>query len=279
MTALLAFQVRGVLLDIEGTTSSIHFVYEVMFPFVRRELETFLARHWRNPQVATALEQMAVDAGYSSLDAWLQSDVPGTNREGEKATPPLDPSEVAEPEAGTALPLTAEQRRVVQETIRLMDQDVKATGLKQLQGAIWEGGFRSGELQAHLYDDVPDALRRWVEQGLDVRIYSSGSIAAQQLFFGHTVAGNLLPLLSGHYDTTTGPKREASSYRRIAEAMQFAPADILFLSDIVAELDAAREAGLQTALCRRPGNGDPGPHPHPELRSFSELDCRLPGNS
>jgi enolase-phosphatase E1 len=228
MAEPLTCEVRGILLDIEGTTSSIRFVYEVMFPFVRRELETFLARHWRDPQVATALEQMAVDAGFSSLDGWLQADSEGDKRNGHETTPPLTPETAASSESGAALSLTTSQRKVVRETIRLMDHDVKATGLKLLQGVIWEGGFRSGELKAHLYDDVPETLRRWREQGFDVRIYSSGSIAAQRLFFGHTTAGDLLPLLNGHYDTTTGPKREESSYRRIAEAMQFPPRTFCF---------------------------------------------------
>jgi enolase-phosphatase E1 len=255
MTQRLEFSVRGILLDIEGTTSSVHFVYEVMFPFVRRELETFLLRNWGRAELLEVLDQMARDAGKSSWDAW------------HREIPPVGESDG----------LAARQRAlVVAETLSLMDRDVKATGLKQLQGLIWEAGFQSGELQADLYDDVPEALRGWNEQSLDVRVYSSGSVAAQRLFFGHTIVGNLLPLFRGHYDTTTGSKREAVSYERIAQAMRLDPGEILFLSDVVAELDAARTAGMQTALCRRPGNAEPGPHDHPELRSFSELDCSRP---
>jgi enolase-phosphatase E1 len=153
-----------------------------------------------------------------------------------------------------------------------MDGDVKATGLKHLQGLIWESGFNSGELQAHVYDDVPPALRAWKQQGLDIRIYSSGSIQAQKLFFGHTVAGNLLPLVSGHYDTTTGPKKEAASYQQIARDMGMPPQEILFISDVVAELDAARTAGMQTALALRPGNAAiSAGHDHSQIRSFAEV--------
>lgn len=153
-----------------------------------------------------------------------------------------------------------------------MDADVKATGLKQLQGMIWENGFHSRELLAHVYEDVPPALVRWNAAGKDVRIYSSGSIQAQKLFFGHTSVGNLLPHFRGHYDTTIGSKREALSYSRISEAIGIAPNEILFVSDIVAELDAARTAGFQTRLAMRPGNAvQPAGHGHIEIRSFAEI--------
>lgn len=221
---MIRFAGRGILLDIEGTTSSISFVYDVMFPFVRRELDHFLNQNWASDTVRDACDQIARDAGYASLAAWCDE-------------------------------TDAEQQSVIaQEVTRLMDGDVKATGLKRLQGVIWKQGFESGELKAHLYDDVPDALRQWNEANLDVRIYSSGSVQAQQLFFAHTVFGDLRSLLRGHYDTTTGPKREASSYRAIGNEFGLKPSQLLFLSDVVAELNAARNAGMQTALCCRPGN-------------------------
>jgi enolase-phosphatase E1 len=218
--------VRGVLLDIEGTTSSVAFVYETLFPFARRELADFLRRRWGEPDTASACDRIARDAGASSLSAWVGPDA------------------------------TAEsaQERVRAEAIRLMDGDVKATGLKELQGLIWQEGYAAGRLQSHVYPDVPPALRRWSAAGLDLRIFSSGSVAAQKVFFAHTEAGDLLPLFRGHYDTTTGPKREAESYRRIAGEMQIPPLAILFLSDVRQELDAAAEAGMQTGLVVRPGN-------------------------
>jgi enolase-phosphatase E1 len=239
------FAATGVLLDIEGTTSSISFVYDVMFPYARRELDAWLARSWHTPACRAACEQIARDAGYQSLAAWAGV---GTNELGQ-------------------------QTLVRGEVLRLMDGDSKATGLKELQGLIWQRGFQSGELQAHLYDDVPPALLRWNANGIDVRIYSSGSASAQRLFFGHTQFGNLLKQFQGHYDTTTGPKREAASYARIAGDFNLPPSEIVFISDVAAELDAARTAGLQTCLCLRPGNKEVSPgHGHAEASSFTQVE-------
>src|SRR5262249_58904213 len=125
---------------------------------------------------------------------------------------------------------------------RLMDADAKATGLKELQGLIWREGYDAGRLVSHVYPDVPPALAEWARRGLDVRIYSSGSVTAQKVYFAHTEAGDLLPLLHGHYDTTTGPKRAAERYRRIAADMQPSPGNVLFLSPLVPHLDAAPHA-------------------------------------
>jgi enolase-phosphatase E1 len=240
---MLHFSGRGILLDIEGTTSSISFVYDVMFPFVRRELEAYLRANWGSPELAEACELISQDAGHRAFAAWLG------NHDSE-----------------------TQLAAVRDEALRWMDTDAKTTGLKRLQGMIWESGFASGELQAHVYDDVPPALRSWKAAGLDVRIYSSGSVQAQKLFFGHTIYGNLLHLLQGHYDTTIGPKREPASYLAIAEDMHLPPQEILFLSDVTAELDAARRAGLQTALVRRPGNPAPPPnHGHAEIVDFGAI--------
>ena len=241
---MIEFTGHGILLDIEGTTSSVSFVYDVMFPFVRRELKDYLAKQWGDPALTQAVETIAADAGHPSFDAWMK-------------------------ETGGEIDA---QVLVRQEVSRLMDNDVKATGLKTLQGLVWKSGFASGELQAHVYDDVPAALAAWQTAGLDIRIYSSGSIAAQKLFFGHTVAGNLLDHFRGHYDTTTGGKKEAASYQAIAAAYQVEPSALLFLSDVVAELDAAREAGFQTGLALRPGNTPATPgHGHAEIRQFDQV--------
>jgi enolase-phosphatase E1 len=232
----------GILLDIEGTTSSVSFVYDRMFPFVRRELRGFLAAHADREDVGQACEQIARDAGHASFDEWVA-------RQG-----------------------TPAQELVAAEVLRLMDGDVKATGLKQLQGLIWHDGFLSGELQAHVYDDVLPCLQRWHAAGHDIRIYSSGSVQAQRLFFGHTIVGDLLPYFRGHYDTTRGSKREAASYAVIAADFALPPSDILFLSDLPAELDAARDAGLPTCLVCRPGNASiPDAVPHRRITSFTEL--------
>lgn len=234
--------VRGVLLDIEGTTSAISFVYDIMFPFARRELAGYLEANWGSNQLSPVVDQIAQDAGHENLLAWQQS----TAADGKQL--------------------------VGEEIIRLMDADIKATGLKQLQGLIWQAGFESGEMQAHVFDDVPPAINAWRAADIDLRIYSSGSIHAQQLFFGHTIAGNLLPHFSGHYDTTTGPKREAASYQAIAKDWGIAASEILFLSDVVAELNAAREAQMQTALVIRPGNAEvEDRETHQAIESFAEL--------
>jgi enolase-phosphatase E1 len=251
------FSGRGILLDIEGTTSSVSFVYDVMFPYVRKHLTFDVFANWLQPDFIEAFETIAKDAGHGSLDAWLKTK--SLTRDN-----PLRAAEV-----------------VCQEVTRLMDGDVKATGLKQLQGLIWKSGFESGELQAHVYPDVAPALTAWKAAGQDVRIYSSGSVQAQLLFFGHTIVGNLLHHFTGHYDTTIGGKKESDSYRKIAKAYALAPGEILFLSDIVAELDAARAAGLQTALVVREGNATgqtSSGEPHLQVENFAQVELS-PRNS
>ena len=236
------FTGKAILLDIEGTTSSVSFVYDVMFPYVRNELERFLDEHWEHVDLQLACEQIAQDAGHAGLEAWCG-------------------------------PNSMDQRENIRyEVIRLMDGDVKATGLKQLQGLIWRDAFESGGMQAHVYPEVPTCLRAWRDAGLDLRVYSSGSIQAQRLFFAHTEVGDLLPLFTGHYDTTVGAKKEAVSYERITHDWGMPPDDILFISDVLAELAAAKSAGLHTALSIRPGNADiTAEHSHPTLYSFDEL--------
>jgi enolase-phosphatase E1 len=154
---------------------------------------------------------------------------------------------------------------------RLMDADAKVTGLKQLQGLIWEQGFRSGDLRSTLFDDVVPALDHWRELGYSFRIYSSGSIHAQRLFFAHTTAGDLTSRFSGYYDTTTGSKKEATSYTAIATNCGLPASEILFISDLVDELDAAQAAGMNTALAMRPGNKPQLESGHPSITSFSEI--------
>jgi enolase-phosphatase E1 len=231
------------LLDVEGTTSAVSFVYDVLFPYARGQAETFLREHWTHAPLKRALELMAQDAGQPSLGAWVDLNSPATA-----------------------------QATILAEVHRLMDADVKATGLKELQGLIWTIGYKSGQLKSHVFDDLPPALMRWTANDLDVRIYSSGSITAQKLFFAHTEHGNLLPFLSGHYDTTTGPKREAGSYHKIAADFNLPPEQILFLSDVVEELDAAHSAGLQTCLIERPGNAvAPAGHTHATSTTFDQI--------
>jgi enolase-phosphatase E1 len=229
---VIVFGGRGVLLDVEGTTSSISFVYDVLFTFAKQHVGDFLARHADDEAVRALAAALAAETGADAGD-------PG---------------------------------RLALAAIDLMNRDVKSTPLKALQGLIWRGGFESGELVSHVFDDVPPALEHWASSGLDVRIYSSGSIEAQRLFFGHTTAGDITPHLRGHYDTTTGPKREAASYATIAADMGLPPREIHFVSDVGAELDAARQAGMATALAVRPGNREPGGLlEHDAIASFVEI--------
>lgn len=155
----------------------------------------------------------------------------------------------------------------------LMDRDRKSTALKALQGRIWEAGYRAGELKGRgeVYPDVRPALARWRTAGKEIAIFSSGSIQAQRNLFANTTAGDLSSFLSAHFDTTTGPKREAGSYGKIAAALRRAPRDVLFVSDVAAELDAARQAGMQTALCVRGTGSAIATNDHARIRSFDEL--------
>ncbi len=235
---MIVFDGRGILLDVEGTTSSISFVYDVLFAHAKARVGEFLAAHRSD---ARALELAATIT--AAADAPL-----------------------------SAAAIAADPTRAALAAIDLMNRDVKDTALKELQGMIWRSGFESGAIVAHVFDDVPPALAAWADAGLDVRIYSSGSVEAQKLFFGHTAAGDLTPHLRGHYDTTTGPKREAASYARIAADMGLEPRRILFVSDVGAELDAARAAGMATALAVRPGNRDAGGvFEHEAVTSFAEI--------
>ena len=238
---------RGILLDIEGTTSSISFVYDVMFPYVRQNVESFLDSSWDDSAVEACLPLLAIDLEKESVEQWLGD-------------------------------LTVEEQKsaVAGGVIGLMDADVKATGLKQLQGLIWKDGFTSSQMVAHLYDEVADCIKAWKQSGIDVRIYSSGSVQAQHLFFGHTVAGDLLDQFSGHYDTTTGPKRESSSYETIAAQFDCPANEILFVSDVVEELQAAKTAGLQAVLSIRPGNKPvPPEHGFETIDGFDEIQLTV----
>jgi len=229
-----------VLLDVEGTTTPVDFVFQLLFPHAHAHVGGFLEAHASDPDVARDV------AGLSDEHA-------------RDAAAGLRPPAWDGSMAGAA-PYAR----------WLMDQDRKLTALKSLQGKIWAEGYAQGRLRGQVYDDVPKALARWTGSGRRVAIFSSGSVLAQKLIFGHSDHGDLTPFLSAYFDTTTGSKREAESYRRIAAALGAAPSEGLFVSDVVEELDAAREAGLATALAvRRP----PGPsaHAHRVITSFDEL--------
>ena len=221
--------IKAIVTDIEGTTSSISFVKEVLFPYAARQLPAFLETHWDKPEVQAQLR-------------------------------------AAEQESGQSLGSPATANALFQQWI---SEDRKATPLKALQGMIWKAGYQNGDYTAHLYPDTAAALRAWKQQGLDLYVYSSGSIAAQQLFFGYSDAGDLTALLCGYFDTTSGHKQEVDSYRPIQQAIGLPAEQLLFLSDIEAELDAAAEAGFQTIRLDR--EGSQGESRHRVVSSFEEI--------
>ena len=223
--------IRAILTDIEGTTSSISFVKDVLFPFARERLPAFVTTHADRPEVQHWLHEAAKDAGI----------------------------------------IFADRSEIVTLLQRWIDEDRKATPLKALQGMIWEDGYRGGDFRAHVYADVAPKLHEWKERGLDLYVYSSGSVAAQKLFFAHSEAGDLTPLFSGYFDTETGPKRASESYRRIAASIGRPASEILFLSDITEELDAARTAGMRTTQLARPPSACPAQRTHPCVRDFNAI--------
>jgi enolase-phosphatase E1 len=221
---------RGILLDIEGTTTPIAFVYDVLFPFARRNIPEYLEH-----------------ADLTLLKSEYDEDI----RLGHSA-----PSWSVGP---------------AEYVYWLMDQDRKSTALKDIQGKIWLKGYESGELRGEVFPDVPPALELWHREKIDVRIFSSGSTLAQRLLFSSTNAGDLTKFLNGYFDTTTGSKTDPSSYTRIANAFGIPASQILFISDVTRELDAARLAGMQTVLCIRPGNHPQPQNEHPTRTSFDEI--------
>jgi 2,3-diketo-5-methylthio-1-phosphopentane phosphatase len=244
---LVASGVRAVLLDIEGTTTPISFVHEVLFPYARARLAEYLADQRDSRDVGEVLRRLAEEHADSCA-------------RGEQPPPPPQPHHA-----------TAWLDSAVAYAGWLMDRDRKSPGLKLLQGLIWERGYQAGELRGDVFADVPEALRRWRQAGLRIAIYSSGSELAQRRLFESTGHGNLLPLLSGFFDTAVGAKTSADSYRKIAAALDLDPAAILFVSDVTAELDAARAAGLRVALSVRPGNAPQPPNTYDVVGRFDDL--------
>lgn len=238
--------VRGVVLDIEGTTTPIAFVSEILFPFARAELRQFLE---------TDLESEEVREVVRLLRAEHADDV----ARGES------PPALHDSPRDAAIASTAAYAEW------LMDRDRKSPGLKLLQGLVWERGYDAGLIQGEVFADVPPALARWRAEGLDVAIYSSGSVLAQRLIFATTAAGDLTEFIEHFFDTTVGPKRSPDSYRRIAAEMEVQPDELMFASDVVLELEAARAAGLQVVLCVRPGNPPVSTDGWVVVRSLSEL--------
>jgi enolase-phosphatase E1 len=221
--------IKAIVTDIEGTTSSLSFVKDVLFPYARKNIGDYIRRHADDGKMIQLVNDVRREAG-ENLD--LQG--------------------------------------VVDQLEKWIDEDKKITPLKTLQGLLWETGYRQGDFQGHIYDDAKEALELWHQQGIRLYVYSSGSVYAQKLLFGYTAYGDLTSLFDGYFDTHIGAKVESDSYRNIVKAIGIDADKILFLSDIEAELDAAREAGLKTYWLVR--DAEPNVHAsHQQVRNFTTI--------
>ncbi len=228
--------IKAILTDIEGTTTRITFVTEVLFPYARARIADYVAEHQQEPAVRREIDEVRKLIG--------------------------DPDAPLE---------------IVQSTlIQWIDEDRKATPLKALQGMIWETGYQDGTLKGHVYPDVVPQLETWKQAGLSLNVYSSGSVRAQKLLFGHSEQGDLTGFFDHYFDTNIGSKREPDSYRAISQVLGFSAAEILFLSDVVAELNAAARAGMRTCGLDRQLIGD-GFGEHPFVHAFDQIDLKQLG--
>ncbi|MEH6580100.1 MAG: acireductone synthase [Amphritea sp.] len=221
--------IKAILTDIEGTTTDINFVHKVLFPYAYDNLPEYLRKHNNDAAVQTILAEARAELG--------------------------------QPEADLESLITA--------FLNWIDQDKKVTALKSLQGLIWVTGYEQRDFTGHLYKDAQQCLHQWHQQGVALYVFSSGSVKAQQLLFGFSDFGDLTPLFSGYYDTTTGNKREADAYRKIAASIGLPGEEILFLSDVVEELDAAREAGMATIMLAR--DQQPASCDHQLVSQFDQI--------
>lgn len=227
--------IEAVVTDIEGTTSSLSFVKDVLFPYARERMGSFIRSHRGDPQVQAHLAAARLAAG-ADLD----------------------------------------EEALIAQLGRWIDEDQKVTPLKALQGMIWQQGYRDGDFTGHVYADAVENLQQWHDQGVRLYVFSSGSVAAQKLLFGHSDGGDLTPLFSGYFDTTTGSKKDPEAYGAIVQAIGLPARHILFLSDLEAELDAAREAGMQTIWVLREGE-IPAAARHHRVPSFNAIDLGQAG--
>lgn len=238
--------ITTLVLDIEGTTTPIDFVYNVLFPYARENVKPYLGAHLSSSDtqadMRALLEQNAQDL-----------------------------------ERGLAPPLLKgpADHVLIEDAVAyihwLMDRDSKTTALKSIQGKLWDEGYTRGELHSQVFEDVPRAFERWRKQGKAICIYSSGSVLAQKLLFAHTEAGDLTPYIRAYFDTNIGAKRESGSYRRIASELELAPREIVFVSDVTAELDAAALSGFETLLCVRPANPGQPAGTHATIQTFDQI--------
>lgn len=225
--------IEGIVIDVEGTTTSIAFVKDVLFPYARLHIADFVRQNHFKPKVAALLDDVRKEIG-QDLDIEV----------------------------------------IISQLIIWIDLDQKITPLKSLQGLIWEVGYQRGDYQAHIYPDAAAALKAWKQQGIDLYVYSSGSIEAQKLLFTYTELGDLTPLFSGYFDTHIGGKMESRSYQQIADQIQLAPHQLLFLSDSKEELDAAKFAGFHTCWMAREQQYFYSAAEHYPVASFADIDLQ-----
>jgi enolase-phosphatase E1 len=234
--------IKAILLDIEGTTTPINFVHQTLFPFARRRMAEFIEENFL--MLASEIESLKIEHKEDYSEEFYLKEFD------EKAS-----------------------TSIADYLNFLIDEDRKSTALKSIQGKIWQAGYEIGELKSTVFADVPRAFERWHKQGKTIAIYSSGSILAQKLIFRHSNCGDLTEFIAGYFDTNVGGKKEAASYRKIAAALNLPAAEIAFVSDVAAELDAAKASGLQTILAIREGNALPnGQTEHLIVKTFDEIE-------
>lgn len=221
--------IKTIVTDIEGTTSSLSFVHDVLFPYAREHMAKFVRCHAEAPAVVSLLNDVRLEAGEDlSIDG------------------------------------------IIKQLLDWIAQDKKITPLKALQGMIWEAGYKEGNFTGHVYDDAVEYLRKWHAQGIRLYVFSSGSVKAQQMLFGFSDAGDLTPLFSGYFDTSIGSKRETSAYQTIVSEIGLPATEVLFLSDIREELDAAKTAAMQTVWLVRDNEPD-ATAAHYQAKDFSQV--------
>lgn len=224
--------IKAIITDVEGTTTSISFVHQTLFPFAKERLKSFVLANLENEVVRDCL--------YKTKETAMVEDQ-----------------------------LYIDDNNAIELLLKWIQEDRKHPALKTLQGLIWDIGYNSGEIKGHVYPEVKDVLSKWKQQGLLLGVYSSGSVKAQHLIFKHSIAGDLKQYFSAFFDTNIGHKREVTSYQNIAKELSLPPQSILFLSDIKEELDAAQEAGLKTIQLVRQDDVVIGNHP--TATNFSEI--------
>jgi enolase-phosphatase E1 len=244
-------QIHVLLLDIEGTTTPVDFVYKTLFPYASRKLESFLREHWGDPEIRSLIE-----------DLRKQSE--------------MDEAQTLHPPAWASDSEEARVRSSVAYAQWLMARDSKCAPLKTLQGKIWREGYESGELRGNVYPDVPRAFERWREQKREICIYSSGSVLAQQLLFRTVISGDLTSSITAFFDTRIGIKTDGESYKKIAASLGRVPGECLFLSDAAKEVAAAQSAGMHAILCDRDAPPCAPQVSNEIVRSFDEV---FPNNS